>query len=954
MRNTKNLKKILSNHFIKFSLIPIFVVEIAGIILYFSINSFVSSNNSEFLLKEAQFHSQSILKDEAVMINDKLVEISRMASILQDAHENIMSNPEQFQLSNFNVNFGIASNGVFYKTSEIGSSLYYSSETKITDIERKKAIITEAMDTSLKSVVDTNPYIGAAYFNTWDNMNRLYPFIDKVYDQYGKHIQMEDYNFYYLADKKHNPEKKPVWTSAYLDPAGNGWMMSCVVPIYNNDFLEGVTGLDITIDNFVNNILNKKLSYDANLFMIDKDGMIIAMPEKIESLLGLKELKEHLYTDSILKTISKPEEYNVLTNKSPFAAHFKNLIENKGDYSVLKIKDKEYLTLQQNIDETNWKLIILIDKDNIYSSIENLKSLSDKVGYIAIIFLVFFYVLFFTFLLRRINVFSNSITEPIIDLSKQTSEISIKNTDVKVINTDILEIHQLSSNFVSMINELNERSKKLHEAKRNAIEANKIKSDFLSNMSHELRTPLNGVIGMSQIALDNEKNKEQRKYLERINSSGTILLNIINDLLDYSKIEAGKLSIENIEFKIDAVLQSVADLVAIKAYEKDLEVIFNRDLSIPKRIIGDSLRTIQMLVNIISNAIKFTEKGEIVVEIKAKEIKEKEIILEFSIKDTGIGMNEETLNNIFNSFTQADNTISRKYGGTGLGLSITKSLITLMGGDINVSSKENVGTTFFLNIPFGYVNNEEDNIDYSLTNNIEIKLFDISHSIEQYIKDILDLFKIKYEVISNFDFFIKKEIKYIILTENKNPISDFTTLLITSPNNVLINSSENIKIITKPITPSIIYDSIIELIDVNTKLMNQLSIEQIKKCQGVNVLLVEDNPTNQIIAKLFLESFGCTVKILDNGLEAVNFFRNKNTTDIVFMDIQMPIMNGYDATNIIRNELKLDLPIIAMTANTMVEDIKKVGEIGMNRHIGKPINKKEIEAAIIDLVLLKA
>ena len=136
--------------------------------------------------------------------------------------------------------------------------------------------------------------------------------------------------------------------------------------------------------------------------------------------------------------------------------------------------------------------------------------------------------------------------------------------------------------------------------------------------------------------------------------------------------------------------------------------------------------------------------------------------------------------------------------------------------------------------------------------------------------------------------------------------------------------------------------------------MNQISIEQIKKCQGVNVLLVEDNPTNQIIAKLFLESFGCTVKILDNGLEAVNFFRNKNTTDIVFMDIQMPIMNGYDATNIIRNELKLDLPIIAMTANTMSEDIKKVEEIGMNRHIGKPINKKEIEDAIIDLVLLKS
>ena len=364
---TKNLGKILSNHFIKFSLIPILVVEVALIILYFSINSYISSKNINLLLHEAQSHSQAILENEATNISDKLAEVSRMASMLQYEQQNIMAHPEQFGLPNGKPQFDFASNGVFYKTNKIGASLYYSSQTKIGQNEINKATFTEAMDISLKSVVDFNPNINAAYFNTWDNMNRLYPFIENVSEQYGSHIQMEDYNFYYLADLKHNPEKKSVWTSAYLDPAGHGWMLSCIVPIYNKDFLEGVTGLDITIDSFVNNILNRKLPYDANLFMVDKEGMIIAMPEKIESLLGLKELKEHLYTDSILKTISKPEEYNILTNKSPFASHFKDLIEKKANYATLKIGDKEYLTLQQNVEETHWKLMILIDKENIFA-----------------------------------------------------------------------------------------------------------------------------------------------------------------------------------------------------------------------------------------------------------------------------------------------------------------------------------------------------------------------------------------------------------------------------------------------------------------------------------------------------------------------------------------------------------------------------------------------------------
>ena len=951
LKHKKKLSNIISKHFIKYSLIPILVIEVTLIVLYFSINAYISSKNTELLLEEVQSHSQDILKNEATIINDKLVEISRTAESLRHTHENIINNPNQFSLLSFDVQFGVAQNGVFYKTNQTGASLYYSSKTKIEKEQIEKATLSEAMDISLKNSVDINPNINAAYFNTWDNMNRLYPYIDKVYEQYGDHITMEDYNFYYLADLKHNPEKKPVWTSAYLDPAGNGWLISCVVPIYNKDFLEGVTGLDITIDNFIKNILNRKLPYNANLFMIDNDGMIIAMTEKIESLLGLKELKEHLYTDSILKTISKPEEYNIFTNKSPFASHFKNLIENETNYIDLKINNKEYLTLSENVNETDWKLIILIDKDNIFSSIENLKNLSDKIGYAAIVFLFIFYILFFYFLLKRINIFSDSITKPIVELSNQTSEISYNNPNIEILDSDIKEVYQLSTNFSLMMNELNKRTKKLFDAKRKAVEANKIKSDFLSNMSHELRTPLNGVIGMSQIALDNEKNKIQRSYLEKINSSGNMLLRIINDLLDYSKMEAGKLDIENIEFKIDNVLQNVADLVSIKAYEKDIEIIFNRDINIPKKIVGDPLRISQILVNIISNAIKFTEKGEVLLEIKVKKIDEDKIDLEFLIIDTGIGMNEETLDNLFKSFSQADNTISRKYGGTGLGLAISKNLIELMNGSIIVKSKLAEGSTFAINLPFKYEKSEE-NINYDLTKNVEIKLYELSKPILNNIKDILKLFKIKFEEISNFNFEIEKDIKYIILTENENIKSQLLTLIITSPVKILMNISDNIKVISKPINPSLIYNSIIELIDINEEFVDKILENKTKSCENVNVLVVEDNPINQTIAKLFLESYGCSVEVVDNGLKAVNILKNnENNFDIVFMDIQMPILDGYEATRIIRNELNLNIPIVAMTANAMAEDVIKAKNVGMNNHIGKPINKSEIEKAILSLVL---
>lgn len=465
MENPRSLQSLISRSFLTSSVVPILVIEVLLLLLYFGINSYITSRNKLALLDEVTLSLQEVSRREVATINAQFQEVSRYARIIQKDHQRFFADSGYCLLPIHPPEFGVHENGAYYKLSNNGgSSLYFSSSTKIGPTELRKARCSEVLDPLLASIVDGSPIITQAYFNTWDNMNRLYPFMPDAPGQYGPTLRMQDYNFYFAADAAHNAERKPVWTGAYLDPAGQGWMVSNIVPIYHGDFLEGVSGLDVTIDSFVRNILTLTMPWDSKVFMVDEQGMILAMPESVELLLGLKELKKHVYSENILATISKPEEYKILHNRDAgIQSQLQNIFVSKARIAQMEIAGTGYLVSQEIVPETGWRMITLVDESSIFAQIYHLERLTKRIGYLAIAIMVFFYLVFFFLLQRKASKLSTLIAAPIEKLSQLTSDMGSCNLDSSLDAVGIAEIDKLSRNYNDMVCELEKRTRDLVE-----------------------------------------------------------------------------------------------------------------------------------------------------------------------------------------------------------------------------------------------------------------------------------------------------------------------------------------------------------------------------------------------------------------------------------------------------------------------------------------------------------
>ncbi|MCK5728539.1 MAG: response regulator [Methylococcales bacterium] len=518
-------------------------------------------------------------------------------------------------------------------------------------------------------------------------------------------------------------------------------------------------------------------------------------------------------------------------------------------------------------------------------------------------------------------------------------------------------------NQKSLESQLQQGSFELEQALLNAQEANQARSDFVTNISHEIRTPMNAIINMNRFALKTNLTDTQRNYLTTIETSASWLLNVINDTLDFSRIESGNLQLDQAEFTLADFLQQL-EIFADKAHGKGLELIFKYPLSLDGYFVFDDIRLSQVLMNLISNAIKFTEKGQVVIAIERIEALDKEATLLFSVSDTGVGVDEKYGENLFNSFSQADMSITRKYGGTGLGLAISQKLVHLMGGHIQFESQLNQGSRFYFSLTLMKSMREPLNRLACYQKSIEhLKVFVLdTHDIYQTIfKSYFDELNISLTTLSTLSV-IKKcssnEIVFInwdclnskdrVLFSQKtaDELSAIILMATASEREKIIAShplmrSENI--LNKPLNIVNLMDSMsfrlhhkpyFEPIVVNVSEREQLS----KKMQAAHILLVEDNLINQRVARELLERKGIKVTIANNGKEAIDIL-SKHTFDLVLMDVQMPVMDGYQASIEIRKYLtKKTLPIVALTAHAMQEDKERCLSVEMNDYLAKPIN----------------
>lgn len=767
------IKSVIYNEYLKAALLPILIVELTLLVMYFAITNYVEMSTKETLLLEAKDNIQEISKREAKNINQQITQITNLANMLQKKNALVFNQRYEGFLPNEKPVFSqFKENGVTYKVNNNGgSSVWYSSLTNFGETELKKALLTENMDPDFKVALESNPSIVGIYFNAYDSMCRYYPYLDEVYHVFDPKMNIPLFNFYYLADQSHNPEKKTVWTDVYLDPAGQGWMASCITPIYDSTGkLQGVTGMDITVDKMIQTILNLKLPWNANAFLVDQNGVILAMPESVEEIMKLKELRAQVYESTVKADTLKPEEFNLFKNPDPeIASQIKTIWSSGESVSVFHSGSKDYYLAQSSIPETGWHLMMLVDQTTVLSPVAKLDQLTQKTGIFAFSMMIIFYALFFTYLMYKSRKIAVVISEPITEIASKTSEMmhNLKDMDYEIQDTQIEEIDLLSSNFSTMAGELKEFTfdlenkvaertyeltemyDKLQASKRELENANmqiihqeKMASigQLAAGVAHEINNPMGFVI--SNIG---QLQKYSSKFFEYYSLYEELIKQILTMPLPEKDLEViqahyNKILIERKRLDVDFIIEDVDSLIEdtlegtnrVKVIVQELKTFSRNDV---QKALADLNAGIESVINIIWNELKYKvvlhkDYGELpltycnigqlnqvfmnillnashAIENRG-EIHIKTVYHEPNIEISIEDTGHGIPSDIITKIFDPFFTTKEIGSGTGLGLSISYEIIKSYGGNILVESTPGKGSKFVILLPVSEPEEEEE------------------------------------------------------------------------------------------------------------------------------------------------------------------------------------------------------------------------------------------------------
>jgi signal transduction histidine kinase/CheY-like chemotaxis protein len=939
-----SLYKWIWQSYIHTALIPLILVELIFICVYFGSFTWSQSNNVTLLKEQAQSELQHIVNQESNSINYQLSSISNSVMLFSAQIKQALS-------TNANL------------TSVDSNSLVYSKEKQQQKVSK---ILT--MQKLMADIKNTEPLVTSIYFNSFDSLNVTYPYSSVNSNTL---INAPSYNFYYEADAEHNPYRSVKWTDAYIDPAGNGLITSCIYPVYNDNFLEGVVGIDVTLDNIANQVLTMEIPWQGYGLLVDKNGSILSFSNKNEIDFGLTEKS---YDKIQLKDKLNIDEFNLYKNEK--LSTLANEVENNSSgFSTFTIKGDSKFISWSTISNTDWKLLVIVPEQNIYSKINSLKDSLIQMGVFIISGLVLSYFIFFVLLYRKAKETSYTFSNSLLEINTIVQKISNREYNPKPPKLNIAELRDVSAQIIKMgqnlgdtnknlllaqyqlmkketdlkalvnsitdiilevdakgnitnfwskshselfklyiqgcfksINDLldpetsktarkkifyvmktkenayvdfniesnsglkwfqasisprlndstrvvvsarditlqKKMAKSLIAAKEEAEKASKAKSEFLSSMSHELRTPLNAILGFSQILeLDPESplTDSQQESVKEIIKAGNHLLELINEVLDLSKIESGKLSISIESVSVKCVMEEALSIIKPFADSHEIELITYPVETDDEFVYVDNTRLKQILLNLLSNAIKYNKQhGKVTFYHDRDEDKYR-----FHVIDTGIGLSKSDLDLIFKPF-QRLNKLNNTIEGTGIGLTVAKQLAELMNGTICVESEKGFGSHFWV---------------------------------------------------------------------------EFQAL-----NVCALDTNENEASVETPIS---------------------LSDEK-----HYTVLYVEDNPANLRLVDRILSQITSIKMLSATSGELCVDLAVAHRPDLILLDINLPGIDGYEVFKRLKMyEETKDIPIVAISAHAMPKDVAKGIMIGFNDYITKPINVPKFTEKISNILLNK-